>query len=490
MPIGYNILLRSTASPRRVPNPRPAPAPSGPNPPSNLAATAIGPNQIDLTWTSNSGSDTTFHVRRGLGAGPGETDPLADVPNNGTSYSDFTVEPSTQYFYTVWASNPSGASSIDGPATATTPSEGTTLQPDFYQPAGSLIEEQSYDLRARVLNPDNTVHTAYAPADWTFSITVGGTFGSIGGANNDVLSLNASTAGNSITVRASYVGSETLDPTFEDVQFSIVVQPSGNFPVILEPVDHTEVMSLDGSSLSLPTLQLGGVWSNTSWFQSSRFDLVSDVESKFGSTLEKRAFVGDTPGHGAGWATTPNAMSFQEAYFRMVFKRSDNFQRHPGGDKFFYFGHKFPGVAPRSIVIGSQSTRIMIVNDAEISAGFGSTVSGTNAAGVSRSEGDFVISNGSYHTLEFLLRMNTEGMHDGFARCAFNGVEVATWEHQSGTTGNVLSSGVMWKNSNYFEGGNGKLQGWQMFYFWGGSGGEKEVNDYTRISELYVSGKN
>jgi chitodextrinase len=88
-----------------------------PSVPTGLTASAVSANEIDLTWTASTDSDSTgvtgHHVLRN-GA------QIATV-SSGTSYKDQSVSPSTQYSYTVspcdTANNGSAQSS---PAVATT----------------------------------------------------------------------------------------------------------------------------------------------------------------------------------------------------------------------------------------------------------------------------------------------------------------------------------------------------------------------------------
>lgn len=93
----------------------------GPPPaPSALAATAVNANQVDLSWTDNSGSELGFQVERSL---DGITfAPLATVGANVTTYSDSTTLVTTTYHYRVKAFNAVGVSAPSNTATVTTPS--------------------------------------------------------------------------------------------------------------------------------------------------------------------------------------------------------------------------------------------------------------------------------------------------------------------------------------------------------------------------------
>lgn len=75
--------------------------------PTELTATAVSYNQIDLTWTDNSSDETGFKIYR-------STENLGDYVVVGTttesSFSDKLVEPATTYFYQVEAISSQGES--------------------------------------------------------------------------------------------------------------------------------------------------------------------------------------------------------------------------------------------------------------------------------------------------------------------------------------------------------------------------------------------
>jgi N-acetylglucosamine-6-sulfatase len=91
-----------------------------PSVPSGLTAMAMGPTQVDLTWTASTDDVgvTGYTVFR-----DGVT--LATVDGGATSYSDLTVVPSTTYSYTVDAFDAAGNHSAQSEAAVvTTPPEG------------------------------------------------------------------------------------------------------------------------------------------------------------------------------------------------------------------------------------------------------------------------------------------------------------------------------------------------------------------------------
>lgn len=480
----YLRLLRATAIPRNVSEILPAPnPPDGPDDPTDLVATAIGPTQVDLTWISNSAANTTFHIRRGLGPGPGSTDPLADVPNNGTTYSDFEVEPGTQYFYTVWAETPEGASGTAISPPVTTPSEGVTLEPDFYQPLGGLVEDNSYDLRSRVLNPDQTIHTPYAVNDWDFTLPSGGP-GAIVGPDDDILTIFPGVAPDSIEVRASYVGAETLSPSFQDKVFGIVAS-GGPFPEN-EPPDMDTILFLNGSNKSPPGWNQGDAWQDN-----NRVAIVNDPDSKYGQAIEKRFFIGDQ----SGWHGLIHRQIglWEELYFRFVFKLSQNWQYHGGtNSKMVYYNRS--GGGQEEILWGeryawSDSPSAIFPSQSEDSLKSGRQIPVPPGSETGNPQQGTNIPRNVYHTLEIHhVASLTPGT--GALRLWIDGVEHTTFKKLGGGETGTHSLIGRTDASTVNQGDKRIGRAVEMPLFWGGSGLTKTVNDWIRMSEIYISGKN
>jgi serine/threonine protein kinase/outer membrane protein assembly factor BamB len=93
-----------------------------PSPPRNLTATA-GPGYILLSWkppvSSGAPENRSYTIMYNVfrGTSPGQEKFLAQV--NGTSYTDFSVEPGKTYYYVVVAVNPAGASDFSNEASIT-----------------------------------------------------------------------------------------------------------------------------------------------------------------------------------------------------------------------------------------------------------------------------------------------------------------------------------------------------------------------------------
>jgi fibronectin type 3 domain-containing protein len=96
-----------------------APPATAPAAPSALSATALAANSISLSWTDNSNNETTFRIdRRVVG---GTFAQVTTVPANVTTWTDTSLNASTQYQYRVRAQNSVGNSTFTATASATTP---------------------------------------------------------------------------------------------------------------------------------------------------------------------------------------------------------------------------------------------------------------------------------------------------------------------------------------------------------------------------------
>lgn len=83
--------------------------------PTNLHATKVTADEVDLAWNPASGA-TSYRIYRDVGQ-------IGTSPR--TSYQDTTVEPESQYLYSVDACNSLGCSAPTAPILVTTPSQGT-----------------------------------------------------------------------------------------------------------------------------------------------------------------------------------------------------------------------------------------------------------------------------------------------------------------------------------------------------------------------------
>lgn len=91
---------------------------SVPTNPSNLTATAISDDRIDLDWNDNSNNETEFRVESKVGSGAFVD--IGTVPANVSAASVIGHDPSTTYTFRVRAHNASGYSGYSNEASATT----------------------------------------------------------------------------------------------------------------------------------------------------------------------------------------------------------------------------------------------------------------------------------------------------------------------------------------------------------------------------------
>jgi hypothetical protein len=87
--------------------------------PTGLAAVVISGAEIQLSWTDNSGDETSFVLERS--ANGGAFTPLANTVANSTQYADTAVSLGATYVYRVHATNSAGASGSSQSAEVSTP---------------------------------------------------------------------------------------------------------------------------------------------------------------------------------------------------------------------------------------------------------------------------------------------------------------------------------------------------------------------------------
>jgi hypothetical protein len=105
--------------------------PPPPTAPANLAATAAGTSQINLSWTDTSTSQTGVKIERSIDNVTFTQITVADA--TAVSYSDSGLSASTAYFYRVRATNASGDSPYSNTASATTAQSVAPARPTLVQ---------------------------------------------------------------------------------------------------------------------------------------------------------------------------------------------------------------------------------------------------------------------------------------------------------------------------------------------------------------------
>jgi len=115
---------------------------SAPPAPTNLTATAVSSNQINLTWSASSGA-TSYNVKRATVSGGPYTTIATGVA--ATSYNNTGLTASTTYYYVVSAVNASGESANSTEKIATTlPVGGTDVLLSQGKPATASSFQSGY----------------------------------------------------------------------------------------------------------------------------------------------------------------------------------------------------------------------------------------------------------------------------------------------------------------------------------------------------------
>lgn len=358
--------------------------------------------------------------------------------------------------------------------------------PEFYNLPAQIIQgQQSNPLRSRVLDSDGST-VEEVDTNWSYSIVSGP--GSISGPiGNQVLIANAGSAGQSITVRATYMGSLNVSPATDDQTTSVVQQPGpDDFPEVLQPAGHTVIESLDGSSKIWAGWNQSDEWTS----DNTRVEVVSDPLSKFGNAVEKRFFFGEAFGGWKGFSGRHIGL-WRELYVRLVFKMSSNFEWHSSGGKYLYLHNSGAGAAKRNIILGTETNSTPANNAFDLDPDPGRAISFVD---FSTGLGQWIpnlprVSRGEYHTVEHLIGADL-GTNDGYLRQAVDGVEAVEWVLVGGGgETRDLRSGQNWTfNDNVSD----KRIGAQVeaFLFNGGSGGTVPADINIRLSELFISGRN
>ncbi|MBX3132003.1 MAG: hypothetical protein KF689_01280 [Gemmatimonadaceae bacterium] len=117
----YRYRVRAIGSAGPSPNSNVAEAiTSVPGDPSDLTATTLAFNRIDLAWTDNGVNELNYRIERCVGPACSDFTELTVLPAGTTEYSDETVDVDLSYQYRVRASNNVGVSGYSNEAAANT----------------------------------------------------------------------------------------------------------------------------------------------------------------------------------------------------------------------------------------------------------------------------------------------------------------------------------------------------------------------------------
>jgi hypothetical protein len=190
-----------------------------PNPPTNLAATAVSSTQINLSWTASTTttSGLTYSIFRSTTAGftPSSSNQIASGVS-GTMFSDMGLTASTMYFYLAEAVDSGGSSSPSNQASAMTlPPASCTTVPSV--PTGLTATAAS----SSQINLSWTASTAGTGCTVSYAVTRNGSQVATG--------LNGTTfSDNSITCNTSYTYTVTASDAAGSSAASSPVSASTN----------------------------------------------------------------------------------------------------------------------------------------------------------------------------------------------------------------------------------------------------------------------
>jgi arylsulfatase A-like enzyme len=105
------------------------PAVTVPSAPTHLKATAVSSTQINLTWTDTSDNEDGFKLECKAGNAAEWKPVMGRALANGTSFTDYGLEPGRTYVYRVRAFNTAGESAWSAEGTASTSASGAKSPP-------------------------------------------------------------------------------------------------------------------------------------------------------------------------------------------------------------------------------------------------------------------------------------------------------------------------------------------------------------------------
>ena len=128
--------------------------------PTNLLATAVGWNQVNLTWSDNSASESGFEIERKAGSS-GTFAQIGTAAANAIAYSDTTCQGSTRYYYRVRSYQGTSNSGYSSEAEALTPARNYTF--DDVPPSMSIWPYVEAVVREGITSGCSTNPPRYCP---------------------------------------------------------------------------------------------------------------------------------------------------------------------------------------------------------------------------------------------------------------------------------------------------------------------------------------
>lgn len=273
-------------------------------------------------------------------------------------------------------------------------------------------------------------------------------------------------------------------------QVSATPQPPGAFN---EPGGMTELASFDGTTKDWDTNDRVIFWGqaygdpaegSTGPF-TGRWEVVDDPTNPVGSgkVLRQNWQVGDGDGHNAviEQDLRLGGSNLDEIYIRYHVRYSDNWQWHSGADKMQLWG--VGNTSQQFIVQPRPNGTIRWINQ----VGSGNGVDTGDYLALD-SGGNPVIwaPRGEWWLVEVHMKANSDNSAaDGFLKIWWDGVLIAQWRSFNTLEDEDLGDGNRLWTNNFADPG---FFGYK-WYYWGGSGDTKTVNDYIDWGEFYVSGK-
>lgn len=144
--------------------------PAIPAAPTDLAATAVAFDKIDLVWTDHADNETEYLVERSLDGA--SWTPIAILPPNSTSYQDEGLAESTTYAYRVVAHNGVSVSEFSNLASAET-MPATPASPDGFHVTSATASQVSLAWADNADNESGYIVERWSPGSgWTVIATL------------------------------------------------------------------------------------------------------------------------------------------------------------------------------------------------------------------------------------------------------------------------------------------------------------------------------